>query len=304
MKILVTGATGMVGKAICRELANEGHQIVVLSRHPENARVVPGAEAFHWEPEAELPPGQAWDGVDAIVHLAGEPVVGSRWTNEKKRHIHDSRIKGTRHLVEAIGASPVRPKVLVSASAVGYYGDRGDEHLDERASPGRGFLSDLCQEWESTAAGAQAIGLRVAQVRIGVVLGEAGGALDKMLLPFKLGVGGRLGNGRQWFPWIHIDDITGIIKHLLFTPFLNGPINGVAPGNVTNEEFTHALASVLHRPAIFPVPEFALRILLGEMAEAIMSSQRVIPKLILDSGYRFRFPMLKPALQDLLKGSS
>jgi uncharacterized protein (TIGR01777 family) len=259
-----------------------------------------GVGAFRWEPEAGSPPAEAWEGVEAAIHLAGEPVA-ARWTEEQKRRIRDSRVKGSRNLVAGMRATPRPPKVLVSASAVGFYGDRGDEILNESSDPGSDFLSRVCLDWEAEAARARELGVRVAFVRTGVALSPSGGALEKMLLPFKLGLGGRLGGGRQWFPWIHIEDITGIFLHALMSPAVDGPINGVAPGIVTNEEFTRELAAALNRTVFLPVPEFALRILLGEMAEVVTASQRVVPQVALDTGYRFKYPNLRPALESLLK---
>jgi uncharacterized protein len=299
MRVLITGATGLIGRQISRLLSAEGHQIVVLSRRPESARVVSGASVYPWQMGS--PPVQALEGVEAVIHLAGEPVTTSRWSNEQKRRIRDSRVIGTRHLVDAIKSVTDRPKVLVSASAVGFYGDRGEEELDERSAPGKGFLSEVCLEWEREATSAEGLGLRVAVVRVGVVLSPTGGALEKMLPPFRLGIGGRIGNGRHWFPWIHIGDIAGIFKHALTTSGLSGVINGVAPGVVRNEEFTKELAAALHRPVFLPVPEWALRLMIGEMVEVVMASQRIIPRVALDSGYRFHYQALRPALQNLLK---
>jgi uncharacterized protein (TIGR01777 family) len=298
MKILVTGATGLIGKAICRTLINDGHQVVILSRRATPTSL--GVTAFRWEPEREAPPVEAWEGVEAVIHLAGEPVA-ARWTNETKRRIRDSRVIGTRNLVAGMKASRQAPESLIAASAVGFYGDRGDEVLNESSPPGSGFLSEVCVEWEAEAARAREFGVRVAHTRIGVVLSPEGGALEKMLTPFKLGLGGRLGDGRQWFPWIHLDDIIGILRHALMTPAVNGAINGVAPGIVTNEEFTRELAGALNRPVFFPVPEFALRILMGEMADVALASQRIVPQVALDTGYQFRYPDLRPALDSLLK---
>lgn len=300
MKILITGATGLIGRSVCRSLINEGHQVAVLSRRPPAAIGLAGVNSFHWEPAAESPPVEAWEGVEAVIHLAGEPVA-ARWTEEQKRRIRDSRVKGSRNLVAGLLATPHRPKVLISASAVGFYGDRGDEILNESSDPGSGFLSEVCLNWEAEAARARESGVRVAFVRTGVALSPSGGALEKMLLPFKLGLGGRLGGGRQWFPWIHIEDIAGIFLHALMSPAVDGPINGVAPGIVTNEEFTRELAAALNRPVFFPVPEFALNVLLGEMAEIVTASQRVVPQVALDTGYRFKHPNLRPALESLLK---
>jgi len=303
MKILITGATGLIGRAVCQSLVKEDNQVVVLSRRQPAAIGLTGVSAFRWEPEAESPPAQAWEGVEAVIHLAGEPVAAARWTEERKRRIRDSRVKGTRNLVAGMRVGPSRPKVLISGSAVGFYGDRGDEILNENSDPGDGFLSDVCLDWEFEAALARELGVRVALVRTGVALSPSGGALEKMLTPFKLGLGGRLGGGRQWFPWIHIDDIVGIFRHALAPSSIDGPVNGVAPGIVTNEEFTRELAAALNRPVFFPVPEFALRLLMGEMAEAILSSQRVVPQVALETGYQFKYPNLRPALEALLKTS-
>jgi uncharacterized protein (TIGR01777 family) len=301
MKILITGATGLIGRAVCQLLVNEDSQVVVLSRRQPAAIGLAGVSAFRWEPEAESPPAEAWEGVEAVIHLAGEPVAAARWTDEQKRRIRNSRVKGARNLVAGMRVAPSRPKILISASAVGFYGDRGDEILNESSDQGSGFLSDVCLDWEVEAALARELGVRVALVRTGVALSPSGGALEKMLTPFKLGLGGRLGSGRQWFPWIHIDDIAGIFRHALMTSAIDGPVNGVAPGIVTNEEFTRVLAAVLNRPVFFPVPEFALRFLMGEMAEVALSSQRVFPHVALDTGYQFKFPNLRPALESLLK---
>ena len=301
MKILITGVTGLIGRAVCQLLVNEDSQVVVLSRRQPAAIGLTGVSAFCWEPEAESPPAEAWEGVEAVIHLAGEPVAAARWTEEQKRRIRDSRVKGTRNLVAGMRVAPSRPRILISASAVGFYGDRGDEILKESSDPGSGFLSDVCLDWEVEAALARELGVRVALVRTGVALSPSGGALEKMLTPFKLALGGRLGSGRQWFPWIHIDDIAGIFRHALMTSAIEGPINGVAPGIVNNGEFTRELAAALNRPVFFPVPEFALRFLMGEMAEVVLSSQRVVPQVALDTGYQFKYPNLRPALESLLK---
>jgi uncharacterized protein (TIGR01777 family) len=250
---------------------------------------------------SEAPPAAGWEGVEAVIHLAGEPVAAARWTEEQKRRIRDSRVKSSQNLVAGMRATPRPPKVLVSASATGFYGDRGDEILNESSDPGSGFLSEVCLDWEAEAARSRELGVRVVFVRTGVALSPSGGALKKMLPPFKLGLGGRLGAGRQWFPWIHIEDIVGIFLHALMSPAVDGPINGVAPGIVTNGEFTRELAAVLNRPAFFPVPDFAVRVLLGEMAEIVTASQRVVPQVALDTGYWFKHPNLRSALESLLK---
>jgi uncharacterized protein (TIGR01777 family) len=236
---------------------------------------------------------------DAMVHLAGEPVA-QRWNDEVKRRIRESRVTGTRNLVEGIARLTRKPAVLISASATGYYGSRGDSLLDETSAPGAGFLAEVCVEWEREAFAAKALGVRVATVRTGLVLDPRGGALEKLLPPFRLGVGGRLGDGRQWTPWIHVDDLVGIYAFAL-TSAASGPLNGTAPDPVTNAEFTRALAKALHRPAIFPVPKPALKILFGEMADMLFDSQRVLPKQTEAAGFQFRYPRLEPALAQLLR---
>jgi len=301
MRVLVTGATGLIGKNLCQTLAGQGHEIYILSRHPESAKITGMTRAFAWDAGIGPPPQEAFSGVDAVINLAGEPIAGSRWTDEQKRRIRDSRVKGTRNLVDGIIKSPDRPKVLINGSAVGFYGNRGDEQLDEKSTPGKGFLPEICIEWEREAERAREYGMRVVLLRTGVVLDENGGALEKMLLPFKLGLGARLGDGKQWFPWIHLDDIVGIIRHALLNESISGPVNGAAPGIVNNIEFTNELAAVLHRPTFLPVPEFVLQILMGEMAEVVLNSQRVIPGIALNTGYSFKYPDLKAALESLLK---
>ena len=303
MKILMTGATGLIGRRLCERLAAEGHELRVLSRR-SGATDLPGnPKAWQWSPEKEPAPREAIEGTDAVIHLAGEPVAAARWTEEQKRRIRDSRVTGTRNLVDGIKRVIDGPKIFVSGSAVGYYGSRGEEVLDERARPGEGYLSDVCVAWEAEAKRAEESGIRVTMIRIGVVLAAEGGALEKMLTPFKFGLGGSLGSGRQWFPWIHIEDIVGILRHALVTSHLRGPVNGAAPGIVRNEEFTRALAGALHRPTFFPVPEFALRIAMGEMANVVLASQRVEPRVATETGYRFVYPELEPALAQILRAS-
>lgn len=297
MKILITGASGLIGRAVCARLSRDGHHLVTTSRRP--ARDGRG-DVHEWNPQAGPIPAAAIEGVDAVIHLAGEPVAGGRWTAEMKRRIRDSRVAGTRNLVAGIAAAGARPRALISASAVGYYGDRGEEELDESSPPGEGFLSEVCVEWEREALAARSSSLRVALVRIGPVLARDGGALEKMLPAFRLGLGARLGDGRHWFPWIHIDDVTGIICHALENERIEGPINAVAPGLVRNAEFTAALARELHRPAFLSAPGFALNLLMGEMASVVLMSQRVVPRRASETQYRFKFPELEAALSDLL----
>jgi uncharacterized protein len=300
MNILVTGATGLIGRELCRELVKAGHRLVALSRNPRKGLGVE-AELVTWQPESGPPPRAALTGIEAVIHLAGENVSG-RWTPERKRQIRDSRVLGTRHLVMGMRQSVTPPRLLISGSAVGIYGNRGDELLTERAAPGQGFLADVCCEWEAEANQAQAFA-RVVTVRTGIVLSRAGGALQTMLPAFRMGVAGKLGHGRQWFPWIHLADIVGLICHALQSEQVQGPVNGVAPHAVTNEEFTKELAAALNRPALLPVPKFALDLLFGEMAAVLLGSQRASPEAALRSGYQFRFPWLKAALQDLFRRS-
>ena len=299
MNILVTGATGLIGRALCGQLILDGHRVVALSRSRQ-VRDLPSVEVHQWDPMSGPPDQDAMQGIEAVVHLAGEPIVARRWTDEQKQLIRDSRVVSTRNLVASIRVAQAKPKVLVGGSAVGYYGDRGDEQLEEKSQPGKGFLTDVCKAWEDEVAAVSDSGVRFVLVRTGVVLSAEGGALQKMLTPFKLGVGGPLGNGRQWFPWVHIRDIVGIFRHAILNPALSGPVNGVAPEPVTNAEFTRALAHVLHRPAFLPVPEFALRALMGEMADVLFVSQRVVPAAALASGYEFHYPLLRGCLEELL----
>ncbi|HWQ34151.1 MAG TPA: TIGR01777 family oxidoreductase [Blastocatellia bacterium] len=298
MKLLITGATGLVGRTLCRWLKDDGHSIVALSRTPDPARVPQADAVFAWQPEAGMPPAAAFEGVDGVIHLAGESVAAQRWTAEHKRRVRDSRVLGTRHLVEAMQALAAPPKVFISASAVGFYGDRGDEVLDENSPPGHGFLSEVCVEWEREAQRAAEFSVRVALLRIGVVLSPQGGALTQMLPIFRLGLAGKLGSGRQWFPWIHLDDVVGIIRFTLEQP-VSGPVNVTAPGIVTNAEFTEALARVLHRPAFFAAPAFGLKLVMGEMAAVVLASQRAVPQAVLEAGYKFRYPELRSALTDI-----
>jgi uncharacterized protein (TIGR01777 family) len=300
MRVLMTGASGLIGRHLCQSLLDDGHTVIGLSRSPENARGVPVTEMRRWDAMSGPPDDKALAGVDAVIHLAGEPIAAHRWSDEQKRRIRDSRVLSTRHLVNALQAMNSKPAVFISSSAVGFYGDRDDESLDEQSPPGQGFMPEVCIEWEREAAHAERAGIRVVLVRTGVVLSREGGALEKMMLPFKLGLGGKLGSGRQWLPWIHIADIVGIFCFALASAAIKGPINGTAPAPVTNAEFTREFAAALNRPAFVPVPEFGLRAAMGEMAAVLLSSQRVLPKAIIAAGYRFRFETLAAALADLM----
>jgi uncharacterized protein (TIGR01777 family) len=294
-RILVSGVSGPIGTALLASFEPQSPHIVRLVRGR-----VSNAAQVSWDSLAPLSPA-AVSGFDAVVHLAGESIVG-RWTNEKKSAIRDSRVQGTRHLAAALAQCDVKPRVLVCASAVGFYGNRGDELLGEESPSGLGFLSEVCREWEAASRIAAEAGIRTVNIRIGLVLSAQGGALGNMLKPFKLGLGGRIGSGRQWWSWIHVDDIVGGIQHAIRTESLSGAVNLVAPNPVRNAEFTKVLASVLGRPAFFPVPEFALRLAFGKMAaeELLLASARVEPGKLVASGYTFRFRDLRAALEDLV----
>jgi uncharacterized protein (TIGR01777 family) len=302
MRILITGATGFIGSHLVRRLLASGHGVVALTRNVESARrVLParcGCRA--WDPAAG-PKAADLRRVDAVVNLAGEGIFDRRWTTARKQVLHESRVTGTRALVRALAAVPAtaRPATLLSASAIGYYGDRGAEELVEAAAAGCGFLAEVCQAWEHEAFTAEELGMRVAAIRIGVVLGKDGGALQKMLLPFRLGLGGRLGSGQQWMSWIHVDDLVGLFAYALDHVEAGGVLNGVAPTPVTNAEFTAALGRAVRRPAVLPVPPIALRMALGEMSTVLLSSQRVLPRAAQRLGFEFRYPEIGPALADL-----
>lgn len=296
-KVLISGSSGLVGSALVSALSASGYEITRLVR-----RAV-GANAIQWSPAQPLsPPSVA--GFDAVIHLAGESIIG-RWTAAKKAAIRDSRIVGTRNLAIALASTQQPPRVLVSASAIGYYGHRGDKVLDETSLPGNGFLSDVCREWEAATEPAAQAGIRTVQMRIGVVLSSQGGALQKMLLPFRLGLGGNMGNGQQWWSWIDLEDLVGAAIHIMKSDSLQGAVNMVAPGPVRNAEFTKTLAKVLSRPAIFPMPAFAARLAFGQMAdELLLASQRVEAARLLASGYRFLRPELRQSLKEILKPRS
>ncbi len=298
MNITVTGATGFIGNRLVHELLRAGHSIHALGRKRNEG--LPQAVAFtEWRSTETEPPAESLATADAIVNLAGEPVA-QRWTPEVKRRIRSSRVDGTRNLVNGLAKQSNRLRVLVCASAIGYYGSRGDEVLSETSAPGSDFLAQVVINWEQAARQAEALGIRVVSLRFGVVLGKDGGALAKMLRPFKLGVGGRLASGQQWISWIHVDDVIGLIQFSLENSAARGPMNATSPYPVTNAEFTRDLAAALHRPAIFPVPRFALKTLFGEMAEVILGSQRVISQAAQSAGFQFQYPELKPVLARLL----
>ena len=301
MKILVTGSTGLVGTALVSTFAREGHTVCRLLR-PQSVVTGGTKEGFDvaWNPDTgEL--GGAAVGADAVVNLAGASIAGGRWSGERKNLLRTSRINTTRVLVNALAKMNTRPRVLVSASAIGIYGNRGGEVLTEESKPGLDFLAGLAQAWEAEALKAEALGIRLVLARFGIILSKHGGALTKMLLPFKLGAGGRLGSGKQWMSWITLEDAVGVVRFAIENGAVRGPINIVAPGAVQNEDFTKVLAQALHRPALFPAPAFVLRFALGEMADALLlSSQRVRPQGLQQLGYSFLQPELAPALSALL----
>lgn len=301
MRVLITGATGTIGTAVTERLLDRGDDVTGLTRDPERAREREPRVRWHdWEPEAEQPPAAALDGIDTVVNLAGEP-INQRWSAAAKRRIRASRIVATRNLVAAMSAVPQPPRALISGSAVGYYGDRGDEELREESGAGEGFLAGVVKEWEREAARAAKAGVRVVSIRTAVVLAPRGGALQRMLTPFRLGAGGRLGSGRQWMPWITLEDEVRAIEWVLTHQELSGPVNLAAPRPVTNRELTKALARQLHRPAVFPVPGFALRIVLGEMAkELLLQSQREVPSKLTRSGFHFKHETIEEALAAVL----
>jgi uncharacterized protein (TIGR01777 family) len=297
LRILVSGSSGLIGSALIASLKGTGARISRLAR----VSTVPGTsdeERVAWNPAQPISP-DAVSGFDAVIHLAGESIVG-RWTAGKKARLRESRIPSTANLARALAQSRSRPPVFLSASAIGYYGNRGDEILTEDSSAGTGFTADLAREWEQASWPAIEAGIRTVQMRMGVVMATTGGALPRMLPAFKLGVGGRLGDGHQWMSWIDLKDVIGAIQHILRSDLLHGPVNFVAPKPVTNEEFSKTLGSVLSRPAIFPVPPFAARLAFGEMAdELLLASQRVEPTRLISSGYPFRFPTLRRSLESL-----
>ncbi|MBI5384229.1 MAG: TIGR01777 family protein [Verrucomicrobia bacterium] len=297
MDILVTGASGLIGSALVPRLTAEGHHVIELRR---DRGTTPASQAT-WNPDAGQIDLSRCGPVDAVVHLAGENVA-QRWTPKAKARIRDSRVNGTHLLCEALTKLAQPPKTLVGASATGFYGHRGEEALDEQSAPGSGFLAEVCREWEAALASAAEQGVRVVHLRLGLVLAAQGGALAKMLTPFRLGLGGSLGSGRQYWSWITLEDLLAVVLFAMRTETLSGPVNAVAPGTVTNREFTKTLGRVLRRPAILPVPGFALRLLFGEMADgALLASARVKPAKLEASGFVFRFPELEPALRSLLK---
>lgn len=306
MKILISGSTGLVGSAVVESLGHQGHDVIRLRRPgtelPETTPS-PGLPQALWNPQSGLLNSRA-EQVDAIIHLAGASIAGHRWTTAWKRELRDSRVAATRQLVASLRRLQRPPQVFIAASAIGFYGNRGDEELTESSPPGTDFLAQLTADWEAESARAAELGARVVILRFGVILAKHGGALPRMALPFRLGVGGKIASGRQWISWVTLEDVVSIIRFALETNLVSGPANAVSPNPVRNAEFANALGRVLHRPAIFPTPSFALRFALGELADSLLlASQKVCPTKLQRLGYRFLYPELDPALQAVLRKS-
>jgi uncharacterized protein (TIGR01777 family) len=297
MKILISGSHGLVGTALIKALETEGHEIFRLVRH------YPNSEAeIEWSPDRYSIQLARIEGFDAVVNLAGESIAEGRWTDEKKRRIRESRVKGTKLLGDALANLTKPPKTFICASAIGYYGNRGDETLTESSAPGDDFLAEVCVEWEKATALATEKGIRVVNARFGVILDAHGGALAKMLPPFRMGIGGKIGSGKQWMSWIALEDVVGALKFVLANETLSGPVNFVAPNPVTNAEFTNTLGKALSRPTLFPIPAFGVRLLFGEMADALLlSSQRVEPQRLKATGYEFQYSQLQTVLSHALQ---
>lgn len=294
--VLVTGATGLVGGRLVPSLLEDGRRVLAATRSPERARFGPGVEAVGWDGVSL--PADVLGRCDALVHLAGEPLFGGPFNAARRRHVRDSRVDSTRALAATLAALPAdeRPTVWLCASAVGFYGSRGDESLTEQIGPGRGFLAELCGDWEAATRPAAEAGVRVVNLRIGIALAREGGALALMRRPFALGLGGRLGDGQQWVPWIQLDDLVALLRFALDEESLSGPLNAVGPAPARNAELTAALSRVLRRPALIPVPGFAIRLALGELADELLGSKRVLPERALAAGFRFAHPELEEAL--------
>ena len=297
MKILITGSSGFIGAELLAYLRGRGHEVRRLVRKEAQLK----EDCILWDPQHhELNPAD-FEGFDVVINLAGENIMGGRWTPEKKRKIKESRIMGTRILCELISRLQSPPRLLISASAIGFYGNRGDKLVSEDSPPGEGFLSEVCQKWESATESLVKKGIQVVKLRIGIVLSFKGGALGKMLIPFKLGLGGKIGSGRQWMSWISMDDLMGIFLHIIGHSEIQGPVNAVTPNPVTNRAMTKVLGRILHRPTIFPIPAFIVRLIFGEMAdEMFLSSTRVVPNVLLQTGYSFLYPDLKGAITHIV----
>ncbi|NRB37940.1 MAG: TIGR01777 family protein [Pseudomonadales bacterium] len=297
MKILMTGGTGFIGAFLCHRLVNNGHKVTVLSRKPERVKSICGKEVSAIQNFNQL---VSSDEFDAIINLAGMPIADRRWTRARKKSLEDSRISITHELIVYLRSCDYKPEVIISGSAVGFYGDCGDEVINESSPFHREYTHDLCEHWEQEAMKAQAMGIRVCLLRTGLVIGPGGGFLQKMLWPFKLGLGGKLGSGKQWMSWVHRTDLVNLIVFLLDHKKSAGVYNATAPTPVTNEEFTQIFSNILMRPAFFAVPAFVLKLLLGEMSRLLLTGQRVLPKHAVDEGFHFQYPDLRSALNNVL----
>jgi len=299
MRLVIAGASGFIGLSLVEWLSKQGHTLKLLTRKARIDARASEKDGIVWQPGAPGEWEKCVDDVDGVINLAGEPIAAKRWTETQKEKIRSSRIETTRSLVSAIAKAQVKPKFLINASAVGFYGAQGDEPLSEDSAPGKGYLAGVCVAWEEEAKRAQELGVRVALLRTGIVLGKGRGALAKMVPPFKFFFGGPLGSGRQWMPWIHIEDEIGMILFLMENEEASGAFNATAPNPVTMKDFSKALGNVLHRPSWAPVPAFALKLMLGEMADMLISGQRALPSAALRLGYRFKYPTIELALQSL-----
>jgi uncharacterized protein (TIGR01777 family) len=300
MRVAITGGSGFIGSAVAREMGGAGHEVVILTRDVANVNTLPpNTRAVEWDGKTGAGWASLLDGDTAIVHLAGESIAAGRWNESRKRRIRESRVESGRAVMAAIRQAKEKPKMLLQGSAVGFYGPCGDEVVTEGHPPGTDFLADVCVDWEASTADAEALGVRRALLRTGIVLSGDGGALPKMALPFRLGAGGPLGGGRQWVPWIHLADEVGAIRFLLERDDAGGPFNLTAPQPLTNRDFSRALGKALHRPSLAPAPGFVLRLVLGEMADMLLNGQRAVPQRLLEMGFAFRFPEALPALRNL-----
>jgi uncharacterized protein (TIGR01777 family) len=293
MKVLITGASGLIGTELQKSFAAKGYEVLLASRkEPVDDKHI------QWDIDTGFAEPEKLEGIDVVVHLAGENISGLRWTEEKKKAIRDSRVLGTRNVVDAISKLKNRPKVFIASSAIGFYGERGDEEVTESSAVGKNFLAEVCREWEAESRRAEDAGIRTVLLRTGIVLSKDGGALGTMLLPFKLGLGGVIGSGKQWMSWISMDDHIAAINYTIENENLRGTVNLVAPHPVTNEEFTKTLGDVLYRPTFLPIPEFAVSMVFGEMGDALLlASTKVLPKRLQDAGFEFKYPNLKPAIE-------
>jgi uncharacterized protein (TIGR01777 family) len=301
MRVIITGGTGLIGRALAASLVADGHEVCVLSRAPGRAKgLPPGVQAVAWDGRTAAEWGPLADGAAAIVNLAGESLSAGRWTSARKRRIRESRVNAGKAVVQAVQAASQKPAVVVQASAVGYYGPHGDEEVTEETPPGTDFLAQVAIDWEASTAPLEVLGIRRVVVRTGLVLSKAGGALPRLLLPFRLFAGGPLGSGRQWWPWIHSADEIAAIRYLMENPQAQGAFNLTAPNPLTNAAFSRVLGRVLGRPALLPAPAWVLRLMLGEMADVVLTGQRAVPRRLLEMGFTFRFPEAEVALRDLL----